>query len=82
MNPIYNNRTYAVIPIANTLTHIKSNVEHGRLSKNNDFIIWDENWNPETLESMKHDPNIKLMNHKEALTLIETPEWHRESKIR
>lgn len=78
MNPTYNNRVYAVIPIAKTTLCVESNIEHGRKSLNGNFLIWDEDWKPATLESMKQDHDIKLLTHEQALNLMSTDKWRGE----
>ena len=78
MDPKYNNRTYAIIPVAQTTLHVKSNVEHGRLSIDRQFLIWDQDWKPNIKNSLKADSTIKLLNHKEALALMQTPAWKKK----
>lgn len=75
MNPSYNKRIYAIIPVAQTTLHVKSNVEHGRLSNDKKFLIWDQNWDSNSKDNLKADSAIKLLSHKEALALMETPAW-------
>jgi len=75
MNQEYNNRTYAIIPTEKANLYIKSNFEGGRFSSDGNSIIWDQAWDPQTLEAIKKDKDVKLINHKAALALMNTPEW-------
>lgn len=75
MNPQYNNKTYAIIPVAKTTLHVKSNVEHGRLSNDKKSLIWDQAWDSIVKKNLKEDKDVKLLSHKEALALMETSAW-------
>jgi len=75
MNPQYNKRTYAIIPAEKAGQYIKSNFENARKSLDGKFMIWDQAWNAQVLESLKKDKAIKLLNHQAALALMETPNW-------
>lgn len=81
MGPEYNSRAYAVIPIEKVRQYVKSNIEHGRRSLDGNFLVWDEHWDPETLENMNRDPDVKLLRHKQALELTNTEEWYDETIV-
>jgi len=75
MDPTYNNRTYAVIPVAKTKLHVKANTFNGRLSLDKKNLIWDQAWEPIVKKNLKEDKDVKLLSHKEALELMNTPAW-------
>jgi hypothetical protein len=77
MNPEFNKRIYAVIPIEKANLFIKSNFENARKSLDGNFIIWDQAWDPPTIEIFRIDNDVKLMDHQGALALMKTPAWLR-----
>ena len=75
MNQEYNKRTYAIIPAAKADQYIKSNFENARKSLDGKFMVWDQTWDAQTLEALRKDKDIKLLNHQAALALMNTPNW-------
>ena len=75
MDPTYNNRVYAVIPPGKARFYIQTNLKHSQLSLSGKNLIWDQAWDPETLEKLKQDHTVRLLSHEEALQLIEQPAW-------
>ena len=73
--PTFNKRTYAVMPIGKAAQYIKANIEDARKSLNGSLIIWDENWDQETLHYMKIDPDVELLTHEQAIELTSGKDW-------
>lgn len=80
MEPMHNDRIYAIIPIGEAHNFIKSNVKNGRTSLDGTLLTWDQKWNPETYRAMQNSPTIKLFSHKQTLDLMAKKEWYDKDK--
>lgn len=80
MDQGYNKRTYAIISAGKADLYIKSNFESARFSSDENSIVWDQAWNPQTLEALKNDNDVKLFNHKAILSKMNTPAWKPEDE--
>lgn len=77
----FNQRTYAVIGIEKATSFIKAVSTRSRKSLDKNFIIWDEKWDPVVLEKMKNDLGVKLLTHKQALSLTRGKKWSKPIKV-
>lgn len=81
MEPMHNDRIYAIIPIGEAKNFIKSNFTKGRRSLDGQFLTWDQKWDPETYRNMQNSSTIKLLSHEQALDLMTKKEWYDETKV-
>lgn len=80
MNLDHNKKTYAVIPIEKANLYIKVNHENARKSLDGIFLIWDQTWDPPTLEALKNNYSVILLDHQAALNLMKHPNWARTNE--
>ena len=74
------NRTYAIIPVEKVGTLIGNVLDIARKSIDKKFIVWDFPKDSLILNTLLSEPNIKLLTHKEAITLMSTNAWAKEEK--
>ena len=74
------NRTYAIIPAEKVGTLIGNVLDVARKSIDGKFIIWDFQKDSPVLNTLLADPDIKLLTHEEALALMSTDAWQKQSE--
>jgi hypothetical protein len=73
-------RIYAILPIEKITLYITEDTTKGKYSIDKKFLIWDKEWNQETLQNMRNDPDIKVLTHSEAIAEMKKENWKKGSE--
>ena len=68
-------KRYAIIPIEKTTTYISENTTYCKKSLDEQYIIWDKNWDAEIYAMLQQDPTVTLLTHEEALAEMQKETW-------